>query len=89
MNKVVLLCVALPVTFLWIQLLTAVFLLHWAHFLGWITLPRITWEVSRKLWSLIGINVFGLALNTYTIHHGDASFYQVSDITILCVSLFI
>ncbi|KNC96572.1 uncharacterized protein SPPG_08159 [Spizellomyces punctatus DAOM BR117] len=77
-NKAVLLEVALPVTFLWAQLLIAVALLHIGGALGWFTLPRLEWTVCRTLWSLMAINVIGLTVNTYTIHFGDASFYQVA-----------
>ncbi|TPX64617.1 hypothetical protein SpCBS45565_g05745 [Spizellomyces sp. 'palustris'] len=77
-NKAVLLEVALPVTFLWVQLLIAVALLHIGGALGWFTLPRFEWTVCQTLWALTAINVIGLTVNTYTIRFGDASFYQVN-----------
>ncbi|KAJ3166784.1 hypothetical protein HDU87_001918 [Geranomyces variabilis] len=76
-NKMVLLKVPLPVTFLWMQLLIAVLLLHVGHMPGWFVLPQASVETFKKLWKLVAINVIGLTLNTYTIQHGDASFYQV------------
>ncbi|KAJ3132653.1 hypothetical protein HDU90_006705 [Geranomyces variabilis] len=77
-NKMVLLKVALPVTFLWVQMLIAVFWMHVGHALGCFVLPQARVETAKKLWALITINVLGLTLNTYTIQYGDASFYQVA-----------
>ncbi|KAJ3161146.1 hypothetical protein HDU86_007768 [Geranomyces michiganensis] len=94
-NKMVLLKVALPVTFLCGQLLVAVALLHAGHWIARLTLPYLGirhakhWlarfelppfqlAACKRLWPLILTNVVGLTLNTYTIHLGDASFYQIA-----------
>ncbi|KAJ3149617.1 hypothetical protein HDU89_003670 [Geranomyces variabilis] len=77
-NKMVLLKVALPVTFLWVQMLIAVFWMHVGHAFGCFVLPQACVETGKKHWALITINVLGLTLNTYTIQHGDASFYQIA-----------
>ncbi|KAI8824924.1 uncharacterized protein EV422DRAFT_576169 [Fimicolochytrium jonesii] len=77
-NKMVLLKVALPITFLWIQLVIAVALMHVGEAMRLFPLPRIDWNVCVRLWPMILINVLGLSVNTYTIQYGDASFYQVA-----------
>ncbi|KAJ3167378.1 hypothetical protein HDU88_002300 [Geranomyces variabilis] len=77
-NKAVLMQVALPVTFLWIQLLIAVGLLHAGDALGFFALPQARLKIAKTLWPLVAINVVGLTLNTYTIQLGDASFYQIA-----------
>ncbi|KAJ3149612.1 hypothetical protein HDU89_003665 [Geranomyces variabilis] len=77
-NKMVLLRVALPATFLWIQLIIAVGIMQVGHFLNWFAIPTVNIATCKKLRPVVALNVVGLTLNTYTIQMGDASFYQIA-----------
>ncbi|TPX54570.1 hypothetical protein PhCBS80983_g05884 [Powellomyces hirtus] len=77
-NKVVLLEVALPVTILWAQILVSIVLMHLGAVCKLFTIPKIDTRICVKLWPLTAINVVGLIFNTYTLHLGDASFYQIA-----------
>ncbi|KAI8839513.1 hypothetical protein BJ741DRAFT_531114 [Chytriomyces cf. hyalinus JEL632] len=77
-NKAVLNTVALPLTFLWVQLLVAVLLLSASSYFGLLQCPIFTTSTCRALAPLIVINVIGLALNTFCLQHVDASFFQVA-----------
>ncbi|TPX74188.1 UDP-glucose---hexose-1-phosphate uridylyltransferase [Chytriomyces confervae] len=77
-NKAVLNTVALPLTFLWVQLLVAVLLLSASSYFGVLQCPIFTTSTCRALAPLIVINVVGLALNTFCLQHVDASFFQVA-----------
>ncbi|KAJ3006622.1 hypothetical protein HKX48_009550 [Thoreauomyces humboldtii] len=77
-NKMVLLKVPLPATFLWIQLIIAVGILHIGHHLRCFVLPSVNLAICKKIWPVVALNVVGLTLNTYTIQMGDASFYQIA-----------
>ncbi|KAJ3396803.1 hypothetical protein HDU80_009837 [Chytriomyces hyalinus] len=77
-NKAVLNTVALPLTFLWVQLLVAVLLLSASSYFGVLQCPTFTSSTCRSLAPLIVINVIGLTLNTFCLQHVDASFFQVA-----------
>lgn len=77
-NKWVLNAVSIPLTFLFLQLVIAVVLLHLAAVLGYFQLPTLSLSTSRALSPLIAINVVGLTFNTYCLQYVDASFYQVA-----------
>ena len=83
-NKVVLRQAALPMTFLWGQLVVAVLLLRGASFVGLLDgLPSVSTSTFVKLKALIALNVIGLALNTLCLQHIDAVLYQVARSLIL------
>ncbi|KAJ3231121.1 hypothetical protein HDU81_003984 [Chytriomyces hyalinus] len=77
-NKAVLNTVAVPLTFLWVQLLVAVLLLSASSYFGVLQCPIFTTSTCRALAPLIVINVVGLTLNTFCLQHVDASFFQVA-----------
>ncbi|KAJ3185102.1 hypothetical protein HDU87_002668 [Geranomyces variabilis] len=77
-NKAVLLDTNIPITFLFIQLVVSVALLHVGHALSWFSIPKWDATTARKTVLLAGVNVVGLIANTYTLHLGDASFYQIA-----------
>ncbi|GAA96886.1 hypothetical protein E5Q_03559 [Mixia osmundae IAM 14324] len=78
-NKWVLNAVALPLYFLFLQLVVAVILLWMTALFGYYDLPA-TWnkKVLRGLAPFLTINTLGLALNTFTLQYVDASFYQIA-----------
>jgi len=77
-NKWVLNAVPVPLFFLLVQLLTAVFLLHVTACFGLFKVPEIRLSICKGLTPLIAINCIGLAFNTYCLQFVDASFYQVA-----------
>ncbi|KAJ3329595.1 hypothetical protein HDU76_007577 [Blyttiomyces sp. JEL0837] len=76
-NKAVLSSSGLPITFLWIQLIVAVFLLRVLAAAGMVRLPLVDVKTCKSMLPLISINVLGLTLNTLCLQYVDASFYQV------------
>jgi GDP-fucose transporter C1 len=66
-----------PLTFLWLQVVVAVILLHLTSAVGVLKAPHMTMEVSKALAPMIAVNVIGLSLNTLCLQYVDASFYQV------------
>jgi len=66
-----------PLTFLWLQVIVAVALLHISSSLNILKAPRLSMEVSKALAPMIFVNVVGLSLNTLCLQFVDASFYQV------------
>ncbi|TPX31341.1 hypothetical protein SmJEL517_g05300 [Synchytrium microbalum] len=82
-NKAVLNNTKAPLSFLWLQIITAVFLLKASELMGWMKLPPLDMSVCRRLMPLIGVNVVGLAVNTICLQEVDASFYQVARALVL------
>ena len=63
-----------PMLFLWVQLITAVILLHAAALTKVLTVPQLTRRTCIDLLPLAALNGLGLALNTYCLKFVDASF---------------
>ncbi|KAJ3393999.1 hypothetical protein HDU84_000498 [Entophlyctis sp. JEL0112] len=82
-NKAVLNTVPLPLTFLWLQILVAVFLLMSASALGFYNPPPLDPHVCYPMLPLILVNVTGLTLNTLCLQYVDASFYQIARALVL------
>lgn len=80
---------ALPMSFLFIQLVLAVLLLHLASFISstrlrriWpfkIRLPALNGQTTIKLLPFVTVGVVGLCFNTLCLATVDASFFQVGD----------
>ncbi|EFP91588.1 uncharacterized protein PGTG_17642 [Puccinia graminis f. sp. tritici CRL 75-36-700-3] len=77
-NKWVLRTTAIPITFLFCQLLLATGLLKLAGLLGFLEIPNLDLKIGQKLLPLISINVIGLVFNTFCLQYVDASFYQIA-----------
>ena len=81
---------ALPMSFLFIQLVLAVLLLHLASFISstarlqriWpfkIRLPALNVQIAIKLLPFVTVGIAGLCFNTLCLATVDASFFQVGD----------
>jgi GDP-fucose transporter C1 len=69
----------IPLVFLFLQLLIAVFLLHVATlFSSRIEIPHWDWYTAKKLFPVIAINVIGLVFNTLCLREVEATFFQVT-----------
>ncbi|OAV89186.1 hypothetical protein PTTG_09577 [Puccinia triticina 1-1 BBBD Race 1] len=77
-NKWVLRATAIPITFLFCQLLLATALLKLAGLMGFLEIPTLDLKMGQKLLPLISINVIGLIFNTFCLQYVDASFYQIA-----------
>ena len=68
----------LPLLFLFLQLIIAVFLLHVATaFSDRIEIPRWDWSTAKKLFPVVAINIIGLVFNTLCLREVEATFFQV------------
>jgi len=68
----------LPLIFLFIQLIIAVFLLHIAAlFSSRVEIPRWDRRVAMKLFPVVAINIVGLVFNTLCLREVEATFFQV------------
>jgi GDP-fucose transporter C1 len=68
----------LPLTFLFIQLVIAVVLLHLSNAVNKrVEIPVVSLETSKKLIPVVLVNVIGLVFNTLCLRDVDASFFQV------------
>ena len=45
---------------------------------SFINIPKWDWKLVKDLINLVGINVLGLAVNTYCLMYVEASLYQVT-----------
>jgi len=69
----------LPLIFLFVQLVIAVFLLHVATlFSSRIEIPQWDWYTAKKLFPVVSINVIGLVFNTLCLREVEATFFQVT-----------
>ncbi|TFK77389.1 hypothetical protein BDN72DRAFT_753446 [Pluteus cervinus] len=69
----------LPLTFLMIQLLIAVILLHAsAAVTSRIEIPKLDMEVAKKLIPVVSVNIIGLVFNTLCLRGVEASFFQIA-----------
>ncbi|RUS34631.1 hypothetical protein BC938DRAFT_479421, partial [Jimgerdemannia flammicorona] len=88
-NKWTLNGIAVPMTFLWAQLLIAVILLYVSSWFGLLKLPVIQGDITYRLLPLIGVNVIGLTVNTLCLNYVDASFYQVARALVLPITVLL
>lgn len=77
LNKAILNSTRLPLSFLWLQILVAVGLLHFLALFGWIRLPVLNRDTVSKLIPMGLVNAVGLSANTYCLANVDASLFQV------------
>jgi len=69
----------LPLLFLFLQLIIAVFLLHVATlFSDRIEIPRWDWSTAKKLFPVVTINIIGLVFNTLCLREVEATFFQIA-----------
>lgn len=69
----------LPLIFLFLQLVIAVFLLHVAAlFSSRIEIPNWDWYTAKKLFPVVTINVIGLVFNTLCLREVEATFFQIA-----------
>jgi len=69
----------LPLMFLFIQLIIAVFLLHIAAlFSSRVEIPRWDRRVATKLFPVVAINIVGLVFNTLCLREVEATFFQIA-----------
>jgi len=78
-NKWVLNNTAIPLFFLFAQLVIAVILLFVTDLFGIIRVPsKFDLTICKGLAPMVALNVLGLSCNNYTLKYVDASFYQVA-----------
>ncbi|KDN34216.1 hypothetical protein RSAG8_12701, partial [Rhizoctonia solani AG-8 WAC10335] len=78
-NKWVLNTTAIPVFFLFCQLVVAILLFVVAHGVGILKLPRmVDGPLLKGLMPMIAVNVLGLNFNNFCLKYVDASFYQIA-----------
>ncbi|KAL7415864.1 hypothetical protein BDY24DRAFT_380331 [Mrakia frigida] len=77
-NKWVLVKTAVPIFFLFVQLVIAVICLCFSHLVGVFVIPKFNPTTVNALWKLIAVNVMGLSFNNFTLQYVDASMYQVA-----------
>ena len=76
----------LPLMFLFIQLIIAVFLLHIAAlFSSRVEIPHWDRRVVTKLFPVVAINIVGLVFNTLCLREVEATFFQVLSALIFLV----
>ena len=68
----------LPLLFLFIQLIIAVFLLHMSALMSSkVEIPKLDLATAKKLAPVIIVNIVGLVFNTLCLRDVEASFFQV------------
>ncbi|KAK1233666.1 hypothetical protein PQX77_003161 [Marasmius sp. AFHP31] len=90
-NKAVLIqAPQLPLLFLFNQLIIAVVLLYAsAAFSKSIQIPRLDFQVARKLLPVVSVNIIGLVFNTLCLRGVEASFFQIARGMQLPLTIFI
>lgn len=69
----------LPLLYLCIQLIIAVFLLHGASLITTkVQIPRLDAHTARKLTPVVSVNIVGLVFNTLCLRGVEASFFQIA-----------
>ncbi|CDZ96159.1 GDP-fucose transporter [Phaffia rhodozyma] len=69
---------SLPLTFLLVQLLIAVFLIQMCCLFGWLTLPSTDSKLLKSIAAIVVVNIAGLIFNTLCLKLVDASYFQIA-----------
>jgi len=80
----------LPLLFLFLQLIIAVFLLHIATLLtDRVEIPEWDLEAAKKLTPVVLVNIVGLIFNTLCLRDVDASFFQIARGLVLPLTILV
>lgn len=80
----------LPLLFLLIQLLIAVFLLHASALVSKrIEIPKFDTQTAKKLFPVVLVNVVGLVFNTLCLRDVEASFFQIARGLVLPLTILV
>ncbi|EGO31024.1 hypothetical protein SERLADRAFT_455562 [Serpula lacrymans var. lacrymans S7.9] len=80
----------LPLLFLFLQLIIAVFLLHIAALVtDRVEIPEWDLEAAKKLAPVVLVNIVGLVFNTLCLRDVDASFFQIARGLVLPLTILV